>query len=132
MNSCGLIFVQQKKFQKNYTFPYCKLGHFPLFYKSAVPGLKIQAINSFFWILVRMIAIHHCAKEQFAWLNGVQMWAPYCTWYKSSSERKCGLRRLEWSTCWRLVGTGAWPGSRRPGHSRKWIDSVFPLPPYSQ
>ena len=25
--------------------------------------------------------------------------------------------RLEWSTCWRLVGTGAWPGSRRPGHS---------------
>jgi hypothetical protein len=48
-----------------------------LFYKTAVKGLKIQATNPIFWILVFMIAIHHGAKEQFAWLNGVKMWAPY-------------------------------------------------------
>ena len=71
------LFVQTNHFKK-ITFPYCKLGYFPLSYKSAVPYLKIQAKNSIFWILVYMIAIHHCAKEQFAWLNGVQMVAPYC------------------------------------------------------
>ena len=53
------------------------LGHFQLFYKIAVPGLKIQAKNSFLWILVHMIPIHHCAKEQFERLNSVQMLAPY-------------------------------------------------------
>ena len=44
---------------------------------SQVPSFKIQAINSFFWILVHMIAIHHCAKEQLAHLNGAQMLTPY-------------------------------------------------------
>ena len=74
-----LFFVPKNLFQTNYTFLYCKFGHFPLFYKNTVRGLKIQAINYFFWILVYMIAIHHCAKEQLAWLDVVQIRAPYCT-----------------------------------------------------
>ena len=45
--------------KKNYTLPYSKLCHFRLFYKSAVPGLKMQTINSIFWILVHMIAIQY-------------------------------------------------------------------------
>ena len=73
-----LFFVPKNLFQTNYTFLYCKFGHFPLFYKNTVRGLKIQAINYFFWILVHTIAIHHCAQKQIAWLNGVQIKAPYC------------------------------------------------------
>ena len=34
---------------------------------------------SFFFIMFHMIAIHHCAKEQLAWLDIVQIRAPYCT-----------------------------------------------------
>ena len=48
----------------------------PLKHKNVVPSLKIQAINSTFWILVHMIAIHHCAKDQLAQLNGVQIRTP--------------------------------------------------------
>ena len=69
MNSFGLYFCPTKIISKKLRFPYCKLGNFPLFYKSAVPGLKIQAINSIFWILIHIIAIHHFAKEQHAQLN---------------------------------------------------------------
>ena len=43
-----LFFVPKNLFQTNYTFLYCKFGHFPLFYKNTVRGLKIQAINFFF------------------------------------------------------------------------------------
>ena len=32
-----------------------------------------------FWILVHTTAIHHCAKEQPAWLDVVKVRAPYCT-----------------------------------------------------
>ena len=44
-----LFFVPKNLFQTNYTFLYCKFGHFPLFYKNMVRGLKIQAIYNFFW-----------------------------------------------------------------------------------
>ena len=36
-----------------FLFLHCKYGNFPLFYKCAVKSLKIQAINSFFWIMVQ-------------------------------------------------------------------------------
>ena len=93
MNKFGLI-VRLKKLSKCYTFTYYKLGHFPLLYKSMVPRLKVQAINSFFWILVRMIAIHHCAKEQYALLNGVQRWAPYCQ-HQSTSNRDIWRQKVK-------------------------------------
>ena len=48
MNKFDLFFVPKNLFQTNYTFLYCKFGHFPLFYKNTVRGLKIQAINYFF------------------------------------------------------------------------------------
>ena len=62
-------------------FLLCKYGNFPLFYNYALHSLKILAINFFFWILplVHMIAIHHCAKEQLACLNCVQIRASYWT-----------------------------------------------------
>ena len=44
--------------------------------KNAVQ-LKIQAINICLGILVHMIAIHHHAKEQLAWLDVMQIKAPY-------------------------------------------------------
>ena len=68
--------IQKDYLEKCTLFPIVNWAISHCFYKSAEPGLKIEARNSFFWILVRrMIAIHHCAKEQFAWLIGVQMWA---------------------------------------------------------
>ena len=75
-----IYFLSKKNSLKKIHFPYCKLGHFPLFYKSVMPNLKIQAINSIFWILVHMIATHHCAKEQHAQLNVAQMRTPYRGW----------------------------------------------------
>ena len=36
--------------------------------------------NFFSLIVVHIIAIHHCAKEQLAWLDVMQIRAPYWTW----------------------------------------------------
>ena len=47
MNIFFPIFVLKYLFQPNYTFLYGKFGHFPLFYKNTVRGLKIQAIIVF-------------------------------------------------------------------------------------
>ena len=47
-------------------------------YKNAVQRLKIQAINFLGGIPVRIIALHHCAKEQLAQLDVVQIRAPQC------------------------------------------------------
>ena len=38
--------------------------------------LKIPTIKEFFWILVHMMAINHCAKERLAWFDVVQIRAP--------------------------------------------------------
>ena len=35
-----------------------------------------SSYNFFFWNLVHMISIHHCAKEQLAWLDVVKIRAP--------------------------------------------------------
>ena len=63
MNRFGLVLCPKKSIEKNLHFPPCKFAHFPLFYKITVRGLKIEAI---FFILVHMIAVYHCAKEQLA------------------------------------------------------------------
>ena len=45
--------------------------------RSATP--KNSSYKLFLGILVHIIAIHHCAKEQLAWLDVVQIRAPYYT-----------------------------------------------------
>ena len=37
------------------------------------------------FFLVHMIATHHCAKDQLAWLDVVQIRAPYC-WSSNTSK----------------------------------------------
>ena len=57
----------------------------------------------------------HCAKEQFAWLNGVQMWAPHWPdwWSKKISGRQPTISPYQ---SW--LGVSRWPWTCRvPGHS---------------
>ena len=66
--------LSQKKIQTNYAFLYCK---FPIVLQKHGERPQNSSYKFFFlWILVHMIAIHHCAKEQHAWLDVVQIRPP--------------------------------------------------------
>ena len=66
MNPFGLILCPKISLKKITLLLIVILAISHFFYKNAVWSLKIPAINSLFWILVYIIAIHHCAKEQLA------------------------------------------------------------------
>ena len=71
--------LSPKKYQKKITlFPIVNLAVSHCFTKTRCAASNSRYIF-FFWILVYMIAVHHCAKEQLAWLDVVQIRAPYCT-----------------------------------------------------
>ena len=65
----------EKKLMFSETFPIVT----PIVLQKPVQHLKIQAINYFLVILLSMITIHHCAEDQLAWLDAVQIRIPYCT-----------------------------------------------------
>ena len=61
-------------------------------------SLKVQAMTLITWTLVHMIAIHHSATNQRAWLNIVQIETPYYMYggyFRIVKQRNCNMLKLE-------------------------------------